>query len=147
MRRWAGAALAAAVTAAAAQTPDAAPPLTVYAAGSLRAALTRIGADFEAAPGGQKVTFVFGASGLLRDRLLGGERADVFITYCTNAVAARQEVPALQVLAVPEAINVSARYGLAVLRNAAPAAQRFVDFVLGPAGQQRLAAVGSSAPN
>jgi molybdate transport system substrate-binding protein len=270
-RRWVGAVLAGMVTAAAGQTPDAAAaPLTVYAAGSLRAALTRIGADFEAAPGGQKVTFVFGASGLLRDRLLGGERADVFasanmehpqalasagraqpvqaftrnalcalaapgfslngrtlaqrlleadvklgtstpkadpsgdyafemfervessgaapagaaaqlkakalqltggpssppppadrnvygalvasgqadvfITYCTNAVLAKQEVPALQVLDVPASINVSAQYGLAVLRDAPPAAQRFVAFVLGPSGQQRLAAVGFAPP-
>lgn len=78
MRRWTGAVLAGAMTAAGAQTPLAEPTVTVYAAGSLRAALTRIGADFEASPGGQKVAFVFGASGLLRDRLLGGERADVF---------------------------------------------------------------------
>jgi len=52
--------------------------VTVYAAGSLRAALTQIGQDFEATPEGGKVEFVFGASGLLRDRLQGGERADVF---------------------------------------------------------------------
>lgn len=52
--------------------------LTVYAAGSLRGALTQIGQDFEVSPGGTKVNFVFGASGLLRDRLQSGERADVF---------------------------------------------------------------------
>lgn len=52
--------------------------VTVYAAGSLRAALTRIAQDYEGAPGGTKVRLVFGASGLLRDRLLGGEAADVF---------------------------------------------------------------------
>jgi molybdate transport system substrate-binding protein len=267
-RRGVGVLLAAVVSAAAAQ--DSA-PLTVYAAGSLRAALTRIGADFEAAPGGQKVNFVFGASGLLRDRLLGGERADVFasanmehpqalvsagraqgvraftrnalcalaapgfdmkgrplaqrlldadvklgtstpkadpsgdyafemfdkiektgaapagsadklkakalqltggptsppppadrnvygvlvaggqadvfVTYCTNAVLAKQETAALQVIAVPDAINVSARYGLALMQGASPAGQRFADFVLGPAGQQRLAAFGFSSPD
>lgn len=245
-------------------------PLTVYAAGSLRAALTSIGADFEATPGGQKVNFVFGASGLLRDRLLGGERADVFasanmehpqtlaaagraqpvraftrnalcalaapgfalqgrtlaqrlldadvklgtstpkadpsgdyafemfdrieqtgaapagsagklkakalqltggpnsppppadrnvygalvaegradvfVTYCTNAVLARQEVAALQVIAIPDAINVSARYGLAVLQGASPAGQRFADYVLGASAQQRLVSFGFSSP-
>ena len=78
--------------------------------------------------------------------LVGGGQADVFITYCTNAVLAKQEVPALQLLAVPEPINVSARYGLAVLRDAPPVAQRFAEFVLGPAGQQRLAAVGFAPP-
>ena len=28
-------------------------------------------------------------------------QADVFLTYCTNAVAARREVPRLQVVALP----------------------------------------------
>ncbi|MGA0609093.1 molybdate ABC transporter substrate-binding protein [Caldimonas sp. KR1-144] len=52
--------------------------VAVYAAGSLRSALGEIGRRFEAAPGGARVRFVFGASGLLKDRLLAGERADVF---------------------------------------------------------------------
>ena len=51
--------------------------ITVYAAGSLRGALSAVAKDFEAATG-TKVNFVFGASGLLRDRLQGGEAADVF---------------------------------------------------------------------
>lgn len=50
----------------------------VAAAGSLRAALTEIGREFEAAEPGHKVVFTFGASGLLRERLAGGEAADVF---------------------------------------------------------------------
>jgi molybdate transport system substrate-binding protein len=78
MTRWAGVAVLSAAAMSAAQAQDPSAPLTVYAAGSLRAALTRIGADYEASSGGRNVTFVFGASGLLRDRLLGGERADVF---------------------------------------------------------------------
>lgn len=243
--------------------------LTVYAAGSLRGALTQIGADFEATPGGAKVTFVFGASGLLRDRLQSGERADVFtsanmehpraladagkaqpvqafarnalcalaapgfelrgktlaqrwldadvklgtstpkadpsgdyafemferveksgaapsgaaerlkakalqltdgpnsppptdrnvydvlvssgqadvfLTYCTNAAIARQEVPALQVLTVPDAINVFASYGLVVMAPAGEAARKFVAHVLGAAGQRLLAGFGFLAP-
>ena len=52
--------------------------LTVYAAGSLRAALTQIAADFEASPGGTRVHLVFGAAGLLRERLEAGEPADLF---------------------------------------------------------------------
>ena len=244
--------------------------LTVHAAGSLRAALTKIAEDYAAAPGGQKVNLVFGASGLLRDRLLGSERsdvfasanmdhpqalaaagkaepvkafarnalcalaapgfalngrtlaqrlldadvkvgistpkadpsgdyafemferiestgaappgaavrlktkalqltggpnsppppldrnvyaaltaegkADVFITYCTNAEVARKEVPQLQTLAVPEAINVFASYGIAVMQPPSAAAQRFVQFVLGAAGLRRLAELGFLAP-
>lgn len=72
--------------------------------------------------------------------------ADVFVTYCTNAAQARREVPSLRVLDVPEAINVSATYGLAVLSGASPSAERFVDFLLGPAGQAVLAAHGFHRP-
>ena len=244
--------------------------LTVYAAGSLRGVLTQIGQDFETSPRGVKVDFVFGASGLLRDRLQGGERADVFasanmehpralaeagkaqpvqsfarnamcalaapgfelrgktlaqrlldadvkvgistpkadpsgdyafemferieksgaapagaaerlkakalqltggpnsppppadrnlygalvgtgqadvfLTYCTNAAIARKEVPPLQVLPVPDAINVFASYGVAMMQPPSPAAQRFIEFILGAAGLRRLAEVGFLPP-
>jgi ABC-type molybdate transport system substrate-binding protein len=52
-------------------------PIRVFAAGSLRAVMTELAlasTDNAAA----RPQFVFGASGLLRDRLMGGERADVF---------------------------------------------------------------------
>ncbi|WP_341891477.1 molybdate ABC transporter substrate-binding protein [Variovorax sp. YR752] len=52
--------------------------IKVLAAGSLRAALTDAARAFEAAAPGRKVELGFGASGLLKDRLVGGERADVF---------------------------------------------------------------------
>jgi molybdate transport system substrate-binding protein len=48
----------------------------VYAAGSLRAPLTQIAADFEN-ENGRPVKLTFGASGLLRDRIVAGEPADV----------------------------------------------------------------------
>ena len=54
------------------------PAVKVLAAGSLRAALTDAARAFEAAAPGRRVELGFGASGLLKDRLLGGERADVF---------------------------------------------------------------------
>lgn len=270
MNRTRGAAIAAAWAlaggAAVAQTGE----LTVYAAGSLKGALTGIAHDYEASPGGTKVRLVFGASGLLRDRLQGGERADVFasanmahpqslaaagkaqpvvrfarnrlcalaspafslqgrtlverlldpavrvgtstpkadpagdyafalfdrveasgaapagsaatlkakalqltggpnsppppadrsaygvlmaagqadvfLTYCTGAETARREVPGLQVLQIPEAINVAADYGLAVLEPASPAAGHFAAYVLSPPAQQRLHAQGFAAP-
>ncbi len=267
MRWLAGVVLASAATGAAAQASDV---LTVHAAGSLRAALTRIAEDYAAAPGGQKVNLVFGASGLLRDRLAGGERsdvfasanmehpqslaaagkaepvraftrnalcamaapgftlngrslaqrlldadvkvgistpkadpsgdyafemferientgaapagsaarlkdkalqltggpnspppptdrnvysvlmaegkADVFITYCTNARLVQKDIAALQIVPIPETINVSASYGMTVVQPASPQARRFVEFVLGATGQQRLAEVGFAAP-
>lgn len=73
-------------------------------------------------------------------------KADVFITYCTNATEARQQVPSLQVLTVPDTINVSATYGIAIVKPVAPAAKAFVDFVLGPQGQKILGTHGFSAP-
>lgn len=56
---------------------SAAEPLAVFAAGSLRAPLTDLAAEFERAVG-VRVVLTFGASGLLRDRIAQGERADVF---------------------------------------------------------------------
>jgi len=52
-------------------------PAKVYAAGSLRAALTAAAAAFKAEGGGD-VAFEFGPSGLLRDQLAHGGHADVF---------------------------------------------------------------------
>lgn len=49
----------------------------VYAAGSLREALTEAAGAFTAA-NGARVSFEFGPSGILRDRLASGEHADVF---------------------------------------------------------------------
>ena len=46
----------------------------VFAAGSLRAPLTDIAADFEREKG-QAIRLTFGASGLLRDRIVAGEEA------------------------------------------------------------------------
>jgi molybdate transport system substrate-binding protein len=38
--------------------------------------------------------------------------ADIFLTYCTNAVAARRDRNSLQVVQVPAALQVGASYGL-----------------------------------
>lgn len=78
--------------------------------------------------------------------LVGEGQADVFICYCTGATEAKQQLPALQVLAVPEAINVAAVYGIATVRPAGATALAFVDFVTGPAGQKILGTYGFSAP-
>ena len=68
--------------------------------------------------------------------------ADIFITYCTNATIAQREQPQLRVVAVPEAINVAASYGIAALDGASKAGKEFVAFVLGPRGQAILASHG-----
>ena len=262
MRRMAGAVILA--TAGATAHAQAGAEVRVFAAGSLRAALTEVARSFEAQEPGYRVVFTFGASGLLKDRIAGGERADVFasanlehpqalasagragavrpfarnamcalvgpaldvtpdslvdrmldpaiklgtstpgadpsgdyawqvfqrieqqgrrgafkqltdkalqltggpgsppppagrnvygelvatgraeifITYCTNATVAIAEQPRLRSIAIPDKINVGADYGLTV-RSAAPAeAERFAAFVLSPAGQAILARHG-----
>ena len=58
-------------------TAKAAEPVLLYAAGSLRGALTDIAKNFEAATG-LKVQAKYGASGLLKDEIAGGAKAEVF---------------------------------------------------------------------
>lgn len=82
----------------------------------------------------------------LYSMLVDEGKVDVFITYCTSATEAKQQLPSLQVLAVPDAINVSAMYGIATVRPASPAARAFVDFVTGHQGQKILGTYGFSAP-
>ncbi len=79
-------------------------------------------------------------------QLIAEGSADVFITYCTNATVARREQPQLQVLPIADTYNVFARYGLAVLEPATPAARHFADYLRGPEGQRLLEAHGFSAP-
>lgn len=78
--------------------------------------------------------------------LVAEGQADVFITYCTNAVAAVAEHPQLQMVSIPAGINVGADYGLTVGIGAAPRARAFADFVLSAAGRQLLARHGFLPP-
>jgi molybdenum ABC transporter molybdate-binding protein len=78
--------------------------------------------------------------------LVAANQADAFVTYCTNAAQARREVPTLQVLAVPDGINVSAVYGMAAMTGANADGRAWAQFVLGPQGQAILATHGFSAP-
>ena len=73
-------------------------------------------------------------------------QADIFLTYCTNAVAAQQEVPRLKIVAVPQQLQVSADYGLTVRRGAHPAAQAFADALLAPSAQAVFARYGFGNP-
>ena len=67
--------------------------------------------------------------------------ADLFLTYCTNAVLARAADPSLRTVAVPDALAVSAEYGLVVLSDR-PEAAVFGQFLLSQAGQAILARFG-----
>ena len=74
------------------------------------------------------------------------KKADIFLTYCTNAAEAAREVAGSRVVAVPEALAVGADYGLVKLNGAAPSADKLTAFILGPAGQQILARYGFAPP-
>lgn len=73
-------------------------------------------------------------------------QADVFLTYCTNAVASQREVPRLKIVAVPAALQVGADYGLTVRRGAHPAAQAFADALLAPPARAVFARHGFGTP-
>jgi len=77
--------------------------------------------------------------------LLEEEEADLFLTYCTNAVLAAREVPGLEVIRVPSALNVGASYGLIVLSQRAEAAHLAL-FLLSEEGQSILSSYGFDAP-
>lgn len=69
-------------------------------------------------------------------------RADIFLTYCTNALTARRQYPGQQIVELLDALAVGADYGLTVMNGAAPAAAQFADFILSPDGQKILASYG-----
>ncbi len=73
-------------------------------------------------------------------------RADIFLTYCTNAMAAQAEAPAQQVVQLPDPLAVGADYGMTVMADAPPAAYRFAMFILSAPGQKILTKHGFSAP-
>ena len=70
------------------------------------------------------------------------DQADVFLTYCTNAVLARKEVPELQIVSLPAALAVGADYGLVVRKDAPGEAWRLALLILAPEGQSILADYG-----
>lgn len=79
--------------------------------------------------------------------VMDSDQADVFLTYCTNAVLARKEVPDLQIVQIPKALSVGADYGLIVLDGAPEGAQALADYILSPDGQAVLADYGFDTPN
>jgi len=70
--------------------------------------------------------------------LLEEGKADLFLTYCTNARQARAENSALRIVEVPAPLSVGADYGLTVMKGARPQAERFAQFILSRSGQDIL---------
>jgi ABC-type molybdate transport system substrate-binding protein len=77
--------------------------------------------------------------------VMGEKKADVFLTYCTNAVLAQKEVPALKIIKIPEELSVGADYGLIVRNGASNEAWRLALYILSPAGQNILREYGFEA--
>jgi molybdate transport system substrate-binding protein len=78
--------------------------------------------------------------------LVAQGRADLFLTYCTNAKAAVRQNPDQQIVALPDSLSVGADYGLTVMLSTTPAAWRFAFFILSNDGQHILGDHGFAAP-
>lgn len=68
--------------------------------------------------------------------------ADIFLTYCTNAVLARRETQALQIIQIGPELSIGAEYGMVVLKNAPQAADELAQFIMGEDAQKILAEYG-----
>ncbi|HEV8465156.1 MAG TPA: molybdate ABC transporter substrate-binding protein [Pseudolabrys sp.] len=69
-------------------------------------------------------------------------RADIFLTYCTNAQTAQKEGSGQQIVPLPNNLAVGADYGLTVIAGASSSAQQFVEFIMSSQGQQILSSHG-----
>jgi molybdate transport system substrate-binding protein len=79
--------------------------------------------------------------------LVAEGKADIFLTYCTNARVARRENSDQQIVPLPTELAVAADYGLTVLSGSSPQAYQFAMFILSIHGQHVLAKYGFVAPN
>ncbi len=73
-------------------------------------------------------------------------QADVFLTYCTNAVSAQKEVPRLRIVEIPPELQVGAAYGVTVRMGAPKAADAFLCALLAPPAQAVLNRFGFRQP-
>ena len=78
--------------------------------------------------------------------LLAQGAADIFLTYCTGALAAQKENLEQQIVALPDTLAVGADYGLTVINDASAPAYKFALFIVSTEGQQLLTKHGFSAP-
>lgn len=68
--------------------------------------------------------------------------ADIFLTYCTNAVVAQKENSGQQIVALPDNLSVGVDYGMTVMNGAPATAQQFADFIMSPPAQKILVSHG-----
>jgi molybdate transport system substrate-binding protein len=73
-------------------------------------------------------------------------QADIFLTYCTNAIAAQKEMPELRVLEIPSPLQVGAAYGLTVRKLASDSSGKFAEYLLSRKAQLVLERFGFGVP-
>src|SRR5215510_454932 len=78
--------------------------------------------------------------------LIADGKADIFLTYCTNAAEAKKEITGAQTIALPEELSVGADYVLTVIADAPADAYRFAMYILSTDGQRVLSKHGFAAP-
>jgi len=78
--------------------------------------------------------------------LIAEGKADIFLTYCTNAREASEQNPGQRIVALPEALAVGADYGLTLINGAPPAAMQLAAIILSSDGQSILARYGFAPP-
>jgi molybdate transport system substrate-binding protein len=73
-------------------------------------------------------------------------RADIFLTYRTNALIAQAQYPGQKCVMLSDALAVGADYGLTVMKEAPAGAIAFAHYILSASGQTILARHGFAAP-
>ncbi len=79
--------------------------------------------------------------------LVAEGKADIFLTYCTNARGAQKQNSGQQTVELPVNLSVGADYGLTVIDGAPVAAQSFANFIVSPDGEAILSGYGFAAGN
>lgn len=78
--------------------------------------------------------------------LVAAGKADIFLTYRTNALVAQTENPGQSIVQLPPALSVGADYGLTTLKAASANAARLAAFILSQDGQHILMKHGFESP-
>jgi len=77
--------------------------------------------------------------------MIADGKADIFLTYCTNALDAAREIAGAKSIAVPDSLAVGATYALSVIAGARAGADRFALYIMSVPGQEILARQGFTA--
>jgi molybdate transport system substrate-binding protein len=106
--------------------------LGAYAALDKKALKLTGGADSPQPPSGRS----------LYGMMIADRKADIFLTYCTNALDAAREIAGAKSVTLPDSLAVGATYALTVITGARAGADRFALYVMSVRGQEILARHG-----